>query len=88
MPVAVATLPKFSNNSQCAKCGRRRPIRVHYDPGTGVRGCRHDRRWSPLSSALPVWAPMDRAISRKEVTMTPAFFVGVALAVVVNLAAQ
>jgi len=31
---------------------------------------------------------MDRAISRKEVTMTPAFFVGVALAVVVNLAAQ
>ena len=41
MPVDVATLPKFSNSSQCAKCGRRRPIRVHYDPGPGVRGCRH-----------------------------------------------
>jgi hypothetical protein len=28
VPVDVATLPKFSNNSPCAKCGRRRPIRV------------------------------------------------------------
>src|SRR4029453_7805568 len=38
VPVEVATLPRFSNTSPCAKCGRRRPIRVPYDPG--VRGCR------------------------------------------------
>jgi len=39
-PIAVELLPAFTNDrARCPECGARRPIRVHYDPGSAVRGC-------------------------------------------------
>jgi hypothetical protein len=60
-PVDEATLPPFSNQDGCPHCGRRGPIRVHFDRDCARVGGEHFHRigtcgheWLERCSARPL----------------------------------
>ena len=63
VPLDAATLPPFSNQRGCPRCGARYEIRVHFDRDCAeVRGdhfhrlCRCGHRWLERCSENPVRA--------------------------------
>ena len=48
--IDTATLPKFTNENRCARCGRNWLVRVHYCPGCPkIRGA-HFHRLCPCGA--------------------------------------